>query len=86
MVWRCMGWNGVGVLTEVQGIMNADQYVEILDGGVVESMEKLDIDMETAIFQQDNNSKHTSKKAENWFEDNNINVMFGLLNLLTLIP
>ena len=43
MVWGCMGWNGVGVLTEVQGIMNAEQYCEILDGGVVESFEKLEM-------------------------------------------
>ena len=26
MVWGCMGWNGVGKLEEVQGIMNAEQY------------------------------------------------------------
>ena len=25
MVWGCMGWNGVGVLTEIQGIMDAEQ-------------------------------------------------------------
>ena len=43
MVWGCMGWNGVGVLTEVQGIMNGDQYCEILDGRVVESFEKLEM-------------------------------------------
>ena len=36
-VWGGMEWNGVGVLTEVQGIMDAEQYCEILDGGVVES-------------------------------------------------
>src|SRR5258707_5916354 len=28
MVWGCMGWNGVGVLTEAQGIMNGEQYCE----------------------------------------------------------
>ena len=38
-----MGWTGVGVLTEVQGIMDAGQYCEILDGGVVESFEKLEM-------------------------------------------
>jgi hypothetical protein len=38
-----MGWNGVGVLTEVQGIMNGGQYCKILDGGEVESFEKLEM-------------------------------------------
>jgi hypothetical protein len=70
-----MGWNGVGVLAEVQGMMNADQYVEILGHGVVQSMEKLEMDLGAAIFQQDNDPKHTSKKADIWFEDNNINVL-----------
>src|SRR5882724_10267481 len=36
MVWGCMGWNGVGKLTEVQGIMDAQKYCDILDDGVVE--------------------------------------------------
>jgi hypothetical protein len=26
IVWGCMRWNGVGVLTEVQGIMDGEQY------------------------------------------------------------
>ena len=39
MVWGCMGWNGVGKLVEVVGKMNAEQYCEILDEGVVESFE-----------------------------------------------
>ena len=44
MVWGCMGWNGVGKLIEVEGKMDAKQYCEILDGGVVESFEKLDLE------------------------------------------
>ena len=27
MVWRCMGWNGVGHLAEVEGRIDPDQYV-----------------------------------------------------------
>lgn len=75
MVWGCMGWNGVGKLVEVQGKMNADQYCEILDDGVVDSFEKLDIPEDERIFQQDNDPKHTSKKATKWFEDNDIQVL-----------
>ena len=33
-----MGWNGVGLLIEVQGKMDAEQYCGILDEGVVESL------------------------------------------------
>src|ERR1700691_2200817 len=68
----CMGWNGVGVLTEVQGIMDGEQYCEILDGGLVESFEKLEMPEGERMFQQDSDPKHTSKKATQWFEDNNI--------------
>ena len=75
MVWGCMRWNGAGVLTKLQGIMNADQYCDILEGGVVESFEKLEMPEEKRMFQQDNDPKHTSKKATQWFEDNDIEVM-----------
>jgi transposase len=75
MVWGCMGWNGVGKLVEVQGKMDADQYCEILDDGMVESFEKLDMPGDEQIFQQDNDPKHTSKKAQQWFKDNDIQVL-----------
>ena len=63
MVWGCMGWNGVGMLIEVEGKMNADQYCQILGDGVVKSFEKLEMDEGEQYFQQDNNPKHTSRKA-----------------------
>jgi transposase len=75
MVWGCMGWNGVGMLVEVQGIMNAEQYCDILDAGVVESFESLEMAEEERIFQQDNDPKHTSRRATKWFEDNDIQVL-----------
>ena len=60
MVWGCMGWNGVGKLVEVQVKMNPEQYCEILDDGMEESFEKLEMEEEHYI-QQDNDPKHTSK-------------------------
>ena len=75
MVWGCMGWNGVGKLVEVQGSMDAQQYCDILDEGVVESYEKLEMEEEERIFQQDNDPKHTSKRANQWFDDNGIKLL-----------
>jgi len=78
-----MGWNGVGKLTEVQGVM-AQQYCDIWDDGVMESFEKLEVPEEERIFQQDNDPKHTSKKATQWFEDNEIQVLVWPANPLIL--
>jgi hypothetical protein len=64
MVWGCMGWNRVGMLIEVEGRMDAEQYCEILEEGVVESFEKLEMEEGAQYFQQDNDPKHTSKKAK----------------------
>jgi transposase len=75
MVWGCMGWNGVGKLVEIEGIMDADQYVDILDNNLVVSMEDLAISMEEGIFQQDNDPKHTSKKAKQWMKNNEITLL-----------
>jgi transposase len=75
MVWGCMGWEGVGRLAEVEGKMDADQYVSILEDNLLPSLEESGFSAEDVIFQQDNDPKHTSKKATKWFEDNDINVL-----------
>jgi DDE superfamily endonuclease len=75
MVWGGMGWNGVGKLIEVEGKMDAEQYCEILEEGLVESFETLEMEEGECYFQQDNDPKHTSKKAKKWFEDNDIQVI-----------
>ena len=54
----------MGIVTEVQGILNAEQYCEILDGEVVESFERLGVEEGERYFQQDNDPKHTSKMAD----------------------
>ena len=50
MMWSCMGWNGVGKLVEVQGKMDAEQYCDILENGLVESFEVLKIEEEEQYF------------------------------------
>ena len=39
MVWGAMGWNGVGKMAEIEGIMDSDQYINILEGNMLPFME-----------------------------------------------
>ena len=63
MVWGCMGWESVGKLAEIEGRMDANQYVDILKDNLLPSLEESGVPLEDVIFQQDNDPKHTSKKA-----------------------
>ncbi|KIK75024.1 hypothetical protein PAXRUDRAFT_77735, partial [Paxillus rubicundulus Ve08.2h10] len=56
MVWGCIRWNG--------GRMGAGWYVAILEGGLLQSMEDSGIPADEVIFQQDNDPKHTSRRAQ----------------------
>ncbi len=73
MVWGCMARNGVGKLVFIDGIMDRLSYVRILTENLAESASKLRMDWYT--FQQDNDPKHTSKHAREYFAANNIEVM-----------
>jgi hypothetical protein len=50
MVWGCIEWNGVGVLSEVEGQMDAEQYVAILEQGLLQIMEDSEIPEGDIIF------------------------------------
>ena len=75
MVWGCIGWNGVGVLSEMEGRMYAEQYVAILEGELLQSMEDFGIPTDEVIFQQDNDPKYTSRRAKIWFEEQDIKLL-----------
>ena len=75
MMWGCMGWDGVGYTTRIEGRMYADLYVSIMEDELQETLHYYGKTNTEIIFQQDNDPKHTSKKAQNWFKDNGINVI-----------
>jgi len=63
MVWGCMGQNGVGMLAEVEGKMNVEQYVDILNDHLLPSLAESGINEEDIIFQQDNDPKAHIQKS-----------------------
>jgi transposase len=75
MMWGCMLWDGAGYACKIDGKMDADLYVKILDEDPQASLDYYGKTSQDTIFQQDNDPKHTSKKASNWFKDNDFEVL-----------
>ncbi|KIK75261.1 hypothetical protein PAXRUDRAFT_75397, partial [Paxillus rubicundulus Ve08.2h10] len=48
----------------VKGRMDAEQYMAILEHGFLQSMEESGTSKCDTIFQQDNDPKHTSRRAK----------------------
>jgi DNA-binding CsgD family transcriptional regulator len=66
LLWGCIGYNGVGNLVKIDGIMDGLGYVRILQENLSESREKIGLGNDF-VFQQDNDPKHKSKIAKNFF-------------------
>lgn len=44
MVWGCFSWNGVGTLVPIDGIMNANKYIDIINKNLEEAVLKMGLD------------------------------------------
>jgi len=75
MMWGCMTAQGVGHACRIDGRMDAALYVSILDDELEQTLEYYRLDRYEIIFQQDNDAKHTSKLARNWFNEKEIRLL-----------
>jgi transposase len=75
MMWGCMTAQGVGYACRIDGRINAETYTGILGKKLMETVEYYGLDAVRIIFQQDNDPKHTSQAARQWFADNKIEVL-----------
>jgi hypothetical protein len=75
MFWGCMSVHGPGFGCRIDGKLNTDLYVQILGGEMLDSIQLFGFDTDAFVFQQDNDPKHTSRAAREWFISNKINVL-----------
>jgi transposase len=75
MTWACITSKGVGRLIKIDGIMTAEKYIDILEEGLLGTMEDHDILPSSSLFMHDNDPKHTAKRTKEWLQRNKINVM-----------
>ena len=74
MVWGCINARGVGILSKVDGRLNGEAYIEILENALIPTTHMLAIP-NGWIFQQDNATCHTSRLVNDWFAEENITVI-----------
>lgn len=75
MVFGCFGMPGMGLLSKIEGIMDAKVYQQIMNEKMLPSAENLFEHNDKWIYVHDNDTKHTAKETKEWFEANGIEVM-----------
>lgn len=73
MVWGCIARSGVGNLAFIEDTMDKFQYFNIVSSNLKPSA--INLGLENFIFQQDNDPKHTSKHAKEFFTKENIELL-----------
>src|SRR5258708_35052493 len=64
MVWGCMTWDGVGMACKIDGRIDGELYCQILDDERQGTLSYYHKTPANVLFQQDNDPKHTNKKAK----------------------
>jgi len=70
MVWGCFCNNKIGPLVLIEGTLNSDRYIELLEEHLIPFLNNLGA--ANHIFQDDNAPCHASKKTKTWKNDNEI--------------
>ena len=74
-MWGCMTWHGTGYACRIDGRMDAELYCQILADEFQQTLKYYNMDPDEIEFQQDNDSKHTSRLARQWFQEHGIKVL-----------
>lgn len=73
MVWGCFSAHGVGPLHRIEGIMDKNKYLNILETIMLPFARRNC--GRGFVFQQDNDPKHTSGVVQQWFQNRRVTVL-----------
>jgi|SRR5579859_285509 len=69
MIWGCFVGNKLGPIVFIDGTVNSDVYISILQENLLPFIDAIVSDSATdVIFQQDNATPHVSAKTQKWFD------------------
>ncbi len=71
-VWAGIGWHGPTDICIFDGIMNAEMYTQILQHAFLPTLQRAEYETGHR-FMQDNDPKHTSRRAQQFFTENTVN-------------
>jgi transposase len=74
MVWGCLCFNGVGTLCRVQGNINSEKYIDILDTNLWPVIVR-HFPNGSYLFQDDNAPVHRSRRTQEFIARNRIKGM-----------
>ena len=75
IIWGCMTAQGVGWMCKIEGKMDKEGYLEILKDELLQTFEYYGLKPEDHIFQQDNDSKHSSGLVQDWLKGQDFELM-----------
>jgi hypothetical protein len=74
MFWGCIAYYGAGTLVAIDGNMNTDKYISVLDDNLWPVVVRHFSDRPW-IFQEDNAPCHVALRANKWKEENGIRIL-----------
>lgn len=75
MIWGCLSGKGKGEMCFVEGTVNSDKYIDIMENTMLPSKKKVFGRRKVWFYQQDNAPCHKSKKTLKWMKDNKIRLL-----------
>ncbi len=74
MVWGCISAYGMGSLHVLEGTMNAERYIKVLEQHMLSSRRHL-FEGRPCVFQQENAKPHTAAITTAWFHSRRVRVL-----------